>query len=51
MASYNKVPLSKYNDKKYKTPKKLKYIKMKVVDDLESNTINKVRNNITYRCL
>ena len=40
MASYNKIPRSKFNDKKYKTQKKLKYIKMKVVDDLSSNTIN-----------
>ena len=41
MASYNKVPISKFNHKKYKTPKKLKFIKMKVVEDLESGTINK----------
>jgi hypothetical protein len=34
MASYNKVPISKFNHKKHKTPKKLKFIKMKVVEDL-----------------
>ena len=40
MASFTKVPLSKFNPKKHKTPRKLKYLKMKVVDDLESSTIN-----------
>jgi len=40
MASFNKVPLSKFNDKKYKTPRRLKYIKMKVVEDLEITTIH-----------
>jgi len=40
MASFNKVPIAEFNSKKYKTPRKLKYLKMKVVDDLESNTIN-----------
>lgn len=40
MASFTKVPIAEFNSKKYKTPRKLKYLKMKVVDDLESNTIN-----------
>lgn len=40
MASFTKVASSKFNDKKHKTPRALKYIKMKVIDDLEASTIN-----------
>jgi len=40
MASFNKVPLAKFNHKKHKTPRKLKFLKMKVIDDLQSTTIN-----------
>jgi len=40
MASFTKEPMKTFNDKKYPTPRKLKYIKMKVVEDLESDTIN-----------
>ena len=41
MASFTKEPMKTFNHKKYKTPRKLKYIKMKVVEDLTANTINK----------
>jgi len=40
MASFTKAPLMKFDNKKHKTPRKLKYIKMKVIDDLEASTIN-----------
>jgi transposase-like protein len=42
MASFNKVPISEFKFKKYKTPRSLKYIKMKVIEDLESETIKQV---------
>jgi hypothetical protein len=40
MASFAKVPTSKFKPKKHKTPREIKYIKMKVIDDLEASTIN-----------
>jgi len=40
MASFNKIPLAKFNHKKYKTPRIFKFIKMKVIDDLKFTTIN-----------
>jgi hypothetical protein len=42
MASFNKVPISEFKYKKYKTPRSLKYIKMKVIEGLESETIKQV---------
>jgi hypothetical protein len=47
MASFEKVPLQKLNEKKHKTSRKVKYLKMKVIEDLEATTINsEVENNI-----
>jgi len=47
MASFDKVPPEAFNDKKYKTKSKVKYIKMKVIEDLEGTTINReVRESI-----
>ena len=40
MASFDKVAPKDFNPKKYKTASRLKYIKMKVIDDLEAETIN-----------
>jgi ISXO2 transposase-like protein len=40
MASFDRVDLKDFNDKKYKTNRKMKYLKMKVIEDLEASTIN-----------
>lgn len=40
MASFKDIPLADFNEKKHHTPRKLKYMKMKVVDDLSAQTIN-----------
>jgi len=40
MASFTKVSASKFKPKKHKTPRQIKYIKMKVIEDLEASTIN-----------
>lgn len=41
MASFTKQKMSSYNSVKFKTPRKVKYVKMKVIEDLESETIMK----------
>ena len=47
MASVDKVAPEDFNPKKHKTHSKVKYIKMKVVEDLEATTINgEVESNI-----
>lgn len=40
IASFTKVQPSKFNRRRHKTPRKIKYLKMKVIDDLEAITIN-----------
>jgi len=40
MASFEKVDLKNFKEKKYKTNRKMKYLKMKVIEDLEASTIN-----------
>jgi len=40
MASFDKVDLKDFNEKKHKTNRKMKYLKMKVVEDLEASTVN-----------
>ncbi|MFT4602695.1 MAG: hypothetical protein ACI857_002882, partial [Arenicella sp.] len=47
MASFDKVHLKDFNDKKHKTNRKIKYLKMKVIEDLQASTINsEVEKNI-----
>jgi len=47
IASFTKVQPSKFNRRRHKTPRKIKYLKMKVIDDLEAITINtEVKNSI-----
>jgi hypothetical protein len=41
MASFDKITPNKHNPKKYKTKSKVKYLKMKVIEDLEATTIHK----------
>jgi hypothetical protein len=41
MASFDKIPPKVEPNKKYKTKSKIKYIKMKVIEDLEATTINR----------
>jgi hypothetical protein len=41
MASFDRVSPEDFNPKKYRTHSKVKYIKMKVVEDLEATTVNR----------
>jgi hypothetical protein len=40
MASFAKITTSKFKPKKHKTPREIKYIKMKVIDGMEASIIN-----------